>query len=925
MAIFTGFTPASDYGCILNVGVTGGQVGLTNVLQQIQDAYGNPTPLSISTIAFNIARSGFVWSLDGTAVIAQAVDINSMCQPNPVALGTAYLTLPVGTTADRPIVPSVGMERYNTDLGAFEGYTGSGWQEFPSGSFVTSVAGTANRITVTGSSAVTIDIAATYVGQTSITTLGTVGTGTWQATPVTEVYGGTHQSSYILGDTLYASGANTLSKLAGNTTSGIKYMSQTGTGVVSAAPAWATISGGDITGAALTKTDDTNVTLTLGGTPTTALLRATSLTLGWTGTLSSTRGGLGVSNPTAHGILVAEGASAVNPIVLSSGQILIGSTGADPVAAAINSGTGILVGNAAGSITVTNTGVTSLAGTANQITASASTGGVTLSIPSTFIAPGSIAATTTVSGTTFNSSTLTASSVVVSDASKNLVSLTTANSAVLLTTSAGVPVMSSTMTNGQVIIGSTGATPVAASLTAGTGVTITPGAGTITIAATGSGGTVTNVSGVSPIASTGGATPAISLNGTATAGQVLQSASATTTAYSTPTYPSASGTAGKILRSDGTNNVYSTSTFADTYAASTLLYSNGANTVTGLATANSAVLLTTSAGVPVYSSTMTNGQIIIGSTGATPVAASLTAGTNITITPGAGTITIAAAGGSGGSVAANGYRLSLTSGLPVTTTDVTGATTLYLVPYKGYEISLYSGSAWVTLTPGQISITNSGLSATTTYDVFVDYNGGTPQLSFTAWSSSTPGSGSRATALTYQNGVLVKNGTLTSRYVGTIYTNGSTQFTDSFANRLTYNYYNRVSRSFGLLYTASSWGQANNNTWEIFNNSGSSANIVVGVQEDNVYITVEILATGSGPYAIGVGVNSGTVNSATINNSSPGAGGGGYPGITAHYTGIPTLGYQYYCPLEYGPTASMGYYTNQVATSQSGLTGAVMM
>ena len=42
-------------------------------------------------------------------------------------------------------------------------------------------------------------------------------------------------------------------------------------------------------GAALTKTDDTNVTLTLGGTPTTALLAATSLTVGWTGTLAASR------------------------------------------------------------------------------------------------------------------------------------------------------------------------------------------------------------------------------------------------------------------------------------------------------------------------------------------------------------------------------------------------------------------------------------------------------------------------------------------------------------------------------------------------------------------------------------------------------------------------------------------------------------
>lgn len=41
--------------------------------------------------------------------------------------------------------------------------------------------------------------------------------------------------------------------------------------------------------AALTKVDDTNVTLTLGGTPSTALLQSASLTLGWTGTLADSR------------------------------------------------------------------------------------------------------------------------------------------------------------------------------------------------------------------------------------------------------------------------------------------------------------------------------------------------------------------------------------------------------------------------------------------------------------------------------------------------------------------------------------------------------------------------------------------------------------------------------------------------------------
>lgn len=44
-----------------------------------------------------------------------------------------------------------------------------------------------------------------------------------------------------------------------------------------------------ITPSALTKVDDTNVTLTLGGTPASALLQAVSLTLGWTGTLADAR------------------------------------------------------------------------------------------------------------------------------------------------------------------------------------------------------------------------------------------------------------------------------------------------------------------------------------------------------------------------------------------------------------------------------------------------------------------------------------------------------------------------------------------------------------------------------------------------------------------------------------------------------------
>lgn len=73
---------------------------------------------------------------------------------------------------------------------------------------------------------------------------------------------------------------------------------------------------------ALTKTDDTNVTLTLGGNHATSLLRAASLTLGWTGTLAVARGGIGVG--TITGLMQGNGTGAVTGITNSStvGQTL---------------------------------------------------------------------------------------------------------------------------------------------------------------------------------------------------------------------------------------------------------------------------------------------------------------------------------------------------------------------------------------------------------------------------------------------------------------------------------------------------------------------------------------------------------------------------------------------------------------------------
>jgi hypothetical protein len=62
------------------------------------------------------------------------------------------------------------------------------------------------------------------------------------------INGGTGLNSYVLGDTVYSSAADTLAKLSGNTTTTKKFLVQTGTGAVSAAPAWDVVNGADVNG-----------------------------------------------------------------------------------------------------------------------------------------------------------------------------------------------------------------------------------------------------------------------------------------------------------------------------------------------------------------------------------------------------------------------------------------------------------------------------------------------------------------------------------------------------------------------------------------------------------------------------------------------------------------------------------------------------
>lgn len=208
-------------------------------------------------------------------------------------------------------------------------------------------------------------------------------------------------------------------------------------------------------------------------------------------------------------------------------------------------------------------------------------------------------------------------------------------------------------------------------------------------------------------------------------------------------------------------------------------------------------------------------------------------------------------------------RLTLTTGTPVTTSDVTAATTLYFAPYEGRQIGLYDGSsAWTVVSFNELSIAVPATTSTM-YDVYVYNNSGTATLELTAWTNDT----TRATALTKQDGVLVKTGATTRRYVGSFRTTGvSGQTEDSVAKRFVWNYYNRKERPMRVFETTDSWTYTTATIRQANANAANQLDMVVGVSEDTVAATLSAQSantTISSSRAIMIGLDSTTARSSS--------------------------------------------------------------
>lgn len=211
-----------------------------------------------------------------------------------------------------------------------------------------------------------------------------------------------------------------------------------------------------------------------------------------------------------------------------------------------------------------------------------------------------------------------------------------------------------------------------------------------------------------------------------------------------------------------------------------------------------------------------------------------------------------------------GGRLTLASGVPVMSSAVTTATVLYYTPYISDQIALYNGTIWTNYSFTERSISLAGLAADTNFDVFIYDLAGVLTLELTAWTNDT----TRATALVRQNGVLVRSGAATRRYLGTIRTTGTIgQSEFSFgglavggtaAKLFVWNQYNRQRVTTFSGDTTDSWSYGTV-AWRAANNSSTiRTNFVVGQQEGVAQATYQcvVVANASGGAVTGIGYDS---------------------------------------------------------------------
>jgi len=380
---------------------------------------------------------------------------------------------------------------------------------------------------------------------------------------------------------------------------------------------------------------------------------------------------------------------------------------------------------------------------------------------------------------------------------------------------------------------------------------------------------------------------------------------------------------------------------------------NAALTVLGGATTNSTSLTSLAIATGSKSLTLaesgkayTIGQYVIIASTATPannMIGQVTAfsGTslvvNVTAINGSGTVaswSVSVTGAPSSSVPVSATingRLTLTTATPVTTTDVLAATTVYFTPYNGNQIATYSGSAWSINTFTEKSVAVPATTSTP-FDVFIV--DATLALETVNWTNDT----TRATALVLQDGIHVKSGATTRRYLGTgRTTTASGQCEDSLKKRYLWNVSNRLIRNMLVNDLTGAWTYTTNTMRQANGSTANQLDFVIGVSEVPVLADLQCAVRNTGgvaDFAVAIGLD--VTNSTSSNITSILYGSGtGISYLKAVYTGFPSAGRHFLAWLEvseasatttwYGATRGLGVSLGGTSNINlnSGITGTI--
>lgn len=281
-----------------------------------------------------------------------------------------------------------------------------------------------------------------------------------------------------------------------------------------------------------------------------------------------------------------------------------------------------------------------------------------------------------------------------------------------------------------------------------------------------------------------------------------------------------------------------------------------------------------------------------------------------------------------------GGRLTLTSGVPVLSSNTTGQTTVYYTPYNGNTIDLWDGSKFFQVTFAQVSQALSdntkspaASQASKVYWKLAWLDGSTFRVTRSiAWTDfNDPGEGTGTAEVEYVHGVLmnkhaIANGPAANRgiVVGIIATDGANQLNMMFtpsaasggsANRLdVWNMFNRRTACSIERDSRNSWDYTTK-TWRPYN--GGSGNInnsitCVGMIEDAADIVFTGIYSNTNANVagrVGIGINSTSVNSGSPGKVFPGS--NPTPGH-AHFRGFLGLGRNTITALEASDASGTG-------------------